>query len=269
VHYRHLFHAGNFADVFKHVTLLALLQALSRKDKPWCMLDTHAGAGLYDLRRDEAARTGEWQDGIGRLWAAPPAEPLLQRYIELLRDANDGAGLQRYPGSPWLAARLARPGDRVVACERVPEVAAALAEILPQVELHRRDGYESHALLPPREKRGLVLIDPPFERADEFDAAAAFMQRAGARFAGGVQALWYPLKNRHAAGRCLRRLARDSGREVIDLQIDTGRVGAGRMHACGMAVVNPPYGFEADIHPALQALAGALEARVELAAVTV
>lgn len=268
MHYRHLYHAGNFADVFKHVLLVALLQALSRKDKPWCYLDTHAGAGCYDLDSGEAERTGEWRDGIGRLWSAVPKDPTLLRYLEAIRAINPSAELPRcYPGSPWLAAQLARPGDRLVVCERVPAVAKTLSEVLLAAELHRRDGYEAHALLPPREKRGLVLIDPPFERVDEFDAAAEFLQRAGARFAGGIYALWYPLKNRHAAGRCVRRLARDAGRPVLNLQIDNGARAAGRMHACGLAVVNPPFGFEVAAQSALDELAVSLDAKVEMTSV--
>lgn len=268
MHYRHHYHAGNFADVFKHVLLVALLQALSHKDKPWCYLDTHAGAGRYELDSSEADRTGEWRDGIGRLWNAASKDPVLSRYLELIRSINPSAELpRRYPGSPWLAAQLARPEDRLIVCERVPAVAQTLSEVLPTAELHRRDGYEAHALLPPHEKRGLVLVDPPFERVDEFDAAAEFLQRAGARFAGGIYALWYPLKNRHAAGRCVRRLARDAGRPVLNLQIDNGAHGTGRMHACGLAVVNPPFGFEAAARSALQELAASLDARVEIASI--
>lgn len=265
MHYRHLYHAGNFADVFKHLLLVGLLQALSRKDKPWCYLDTHAGAGRYDLAREEAERTGEWRGGIGRLWTSTPQDSMLTRYVELVKalNASDADTAPRhYPGSPWLAAQLARLGDRVVGCEKVAAVAESLAEALPMLELQRRDGYEAHALWPPREKRGLMLVDPPFERVDEFEAAAELIQRAGARFAGGIYALWYPLKNRHAAGRCLRRLARDSAQPVLDLQIDGGARAAGQMRACGLAVVNPPFGFEADARLALDELAVALGATV-------
>ena len=148
MHYRHLYHAGNFADVFKHVLLVALLQVLSRKDKPWCYLDTHAGAGRYELDSSEADRTGEWRDGIGRLWNAAPKDPVLSLYLELIRSINPSAELpRRYPGSPWLAAQLARPEDRLIVCEQVPAVAQTLSEVLPTAELHRRDGYEAHQFL--------------------------------------------------------------------------------------------------------------------------
>ncbi len=267
MHYRHLYHAGNFADVFKHVLLVGLLQALSRKDKPWCYLETHAGAGRYDLARAEAERTGEWRDGIGCLWGATLSDPTLASYLDLVRSVNDSgeaATPRYYPGSPWLALQLARTDDRIVVCERVPEVAQALADTLPTLELHLRDGYEAHALLPPREKRGLVLVDPPFERVDEFDAAAEFIQRAAARFAGGIYAMWYPLKNRHAAERCMRRLARDSKQQVLNLQIDNKAHAAGQMHACGLAVINPPYEFEPTARVALQELADILGARINV-----
>lgn len=254
MHYRHSYHAGNFADVFKHLLLIALLDAQSRKDKPWCCLDTHAGAGAYPLQREDPP--AEWEDGIGRLWGAAPQDALLARYLEQVQVlAGDAAHPVRYPGSPWLAARLARPGDRVVACEKVPEIAAELKCALASVEIHNRDGYEMVAALPPPERRGLVFIDPPFERPDEFDAARAFITAAAARYAGGVFALWYPLKNRHAVDHALRCLARDARRPLFDARFDAGPKGDGRMHACGLAVLNPPYRFAAAVRPALEELA--------------
>lgn len=269
VHYRHLYHAGNFADVFKHVLLTGLLRALSRKDKPWCCLDTHAGAGRYDLSSEQGGRTGEWEEGIGRLWRTSPTEATVAHYLAAVRALNPGRSVEPrlYPGSPWLAAQQARPGDRVLACEQVAEVAETLGALLPSVEVHCRNGYEALTLLPPRERRGLVLVDPPFERPDEFEAVTDFIERVTARFAGGVCALWYPLKNRHAAGRAVRRLARASARPVLDLQIDIGGRGDGRMHACGLAVVNPPFGFETTAQAALDALAPLLGARVQQAMV--
>lgn len=279
MHYRHSFHAGNFADVFKHVFLVGLLQALGRKDKPWSFLDTHAGAGDYDLGSEVALRTGEWHEGIERLLGSENGlghglehvpEPLAT-YLALVRDANPDGGLRHYPGSPRFAQKLARPGDRLVLCEREPEVAEALKfgfRNFANTTVHVRDGYEAHALLPPPEKRGLVLIDPPFERADEFDAASDFVARAAPRYAGGVFAVWYPLKQDRAAERLLRRLARDGGRPVLDLRLDTGmdatprevmgRSGRRLVHpmtGCGLAVVGPPFGFEAQARETLALLA--------------
>ncbi|MDE2148575.1 MAG: 23S rRNA (adenine(2030)-N(6))-methyltransferase RlmJ [Gammaproteobacteria bacterium] len=179
-------------------------------------------------------------------------DPLIGDYLDLVRAANPDGGLRNYPGSPWLAVRLARADDRVVACETVPEVAAALAAAVPAAERHRRDGYEAHALLPPKERRGLVLVDPPFERADEFEALAAFVNRARARFAGGVYAIWYPLKNRHAAARFVRRTA--AGGRALELRLDVGAGAPGRLHACAVLVINPPFGFTEQAEAALRAL---------------
>lgn len=256
MHYRHSFHAGNFADVFKHTVLCGLLAGLSRKDKPWGYLETHAGAGRYDLQSAGATRTGEWQDGIGALWEATGLPGPLATVVAQVRALNPDGKLRHYPGSPLFALAQARAGDRLVLCEKVPEVAAQLREALDgdkRVILHQRDGYESHTLVPPSEKRGLVLVDPPFERPDEFDAVAGFLEKSLKRFAGGVHALWYPLKNRHAAGKFTRRVARAAGEGLV-LEFETGALAEGQMRACGMAVVNPPYGFEAEVDPALKVL---------------
>jgi Protein involved in catabolism of external DNA len=253
VHYRHAYHAGNFADVFKHLILVALLRRLSDKPAPWAMLDSHAGAGLYTLDGGVDGVAGEWRDGVGRLWGAPVTSVALADWQALLTAANPGGALRFYPGSPWLARRGAREDDRIVACEAVAEVADQLRARVPGLELHRRNGYELASLLPPRERRGLLLIDPPFERADEFDAMAAFVDQARQRFAGGVYALWYPLKNRHAAARFVRRTAR--GVEALECGLDTGAAGDGRMRACAMLILNPPWGIEATLAPALEELA--------------
>lgn len=250
MHYRHHYHAGNFADVFKHLVLIALLGALNRKAKPWFFVDTHAGAGAYDLRHEIASRTAEWQDGIGRLRDATSDDPVLATYLQLAADPA------RYPGSPLIAARLARPGDRLALCEKIDPVASALDATLGELArgcdwaLHRRDGYESASLLPPREKRGLVLIDPPFERTDEFDAIADLVRSAQARFAQGLFAAWYPVKNRFEADRFVRRVARDSTRPVLDLRFDNGEAAEGQMHVCGMLVVNPPFQLLESLQPA-------------------
>ncbi len=254
MHYRHSFHAGNFADVFKHVVLCGLLQSLNRKDTPWSYLDTHAGAGRYELGAGDAERTGEWRDGIGRLWALDSAPEPLAEYLRVVRAANTGAEVNAYPGSPVIAAALARTQDRLVLCERVPAVATALKEEMSRdrrVKFHQRDGYEAAALLPPKEKRGLVLVDPPFERPDEFEASADFLEAALKRFAHGQFAVWYALKNSHAAGRFLRRCARLGGKPPLDLQFDNGARAQGQMRACGMLLINPPHLIEQSLAPAL------------------
>jgi 23S rRNA (adenine2030-N6)-methyltransferase len=248
VHYRHRYHAGNFADVFKHALVCALLEAMCRKLAPWCYLETHAGAGRYELDDEGAQATGEWRAGVARVYAAADAPATAAGYLLALREFNGGATLRRYPGSPWLALRLARAQDRLVFCERVPEVASALKATLAgdaRTAVHVRDGYEAVSLLPPRERRGLVLVDAPFERADEFDALAEFLAAALRRFAGGVYAAWYPLKNAHAADRFVRAAARIAGKPALDLRLDTGAPGAGQLRRCGLTVINAPHGFSA------------------------
>lgn len=259
MHYLHLYHAGNFADVFKHVLLLALLEALSAKDTPSCFIDTHAGAGTYPLEAANVPDAAEWRQGIGRVWGAKPRSALLGRYLATLREvAGTGAAPHSYPGSPWWGVRMARPGDRVIACEQQIEIAERLRCAVPRAEIQRRDGYGLLGALPPRERRGLVLVDPPFERADEFDAARGFIVSAAKRYAGGVFALWYPLKNPHAAAHALRCLARDVKQPLIDFQLDAGRRGDGRMHACGMAVLRAPWRLADAVQPALEELAALL-----------
>lgn len=250
MHYRHSYHAGNFADVFKHVVLCALLQALSRKDKPWCYLETHSGAGAYDLEGEGAARTGEWRDGIGRLAGLDRVPELLDRYLGIVRGLNGDGTTRHYPGSPLFAQALARERDRLVFCEKVPEVVADLRENLKgerRAVVHHRDGYEAHALLPPAEKRGLVLVDPPFERPDEFDAAGELVGKAIGRFAGGIYAIWYPLKNRHAAGRFERHVARACDEPPLRLAFENGAPGEGQMRGCAVLVINPPFGLEREL----------------------
>ncbi len=258
VHYQHRFHAGNFADVFKHVLLLALLRALSAKDKPWCYAETHAGAGDYDLADEAAGRTAEFRDGIVRLWDRSDAPAPVADYLEQVRALNGSSVLRRYPGSPRLALQSARPHDRLLLCERVPAISEQLRSALgadPRVHVHRRDGYELGALLPPPEKRGLVLIDPPFERPDEFDACADFLALGLKRFAGGVFAVWYPLKQRHTTERWLRRVQRETTREALNLQLAVSHPAEGAMRACGLVVVNPPFAFRAPAQAALAWLA--------------
>ena len=262
MHYRHAYHAGNFADVHKHVVLVGLLQALSRKDSPWSYLETHAGAGLYDLRSAASLKTAESQDGIGQLVAdGSYAEPIAS-YLKAVRALNaSGEAVYIYPGSPVLAQALLREKDRLVLCENVADVFAELRQHFGrdrQAILHERDGYEAHALLPPPEKRGLVLVDPPFERRDEFEAMEEFLIKAQARFAGGIYAFWYPLKNSFEVERFGRRIALASQKPVLDICLDTGAPAEGQMRGSGMVIVNPPYRFAEEMEPVLKDLARTL-----------
>ncbi len=258
MHYQHRFHAGNFADVFKHVLLVALLRALNAKDKPWCYCDTHAGAGEYLLDDAGAQRTAEFHDGIARLWSATDAPPAVADYLTQVRALNGEGGLRVYPGSPQFALQLARPHDRLLLCERVPAVVEQLRIHLSgdeRVHIHARDGYESVALLPPKEKRGLVLIDPPFERPDEFDACADFLQQGLRRFSTGVFAIWYPYKQRHTTERWLRRVRQTLTHEAVNLTLAVSHAAEGQMRGCGLLVVNPPYAFRAEAEASVRYLA--------------
>lgn len=257
MHYQHRYHAGNFADVFKHVLLCGLLSALNRKDKPWSYLETHAGAGEYDLSDEAAGRTGEYVDGIARIVGMQNAPALLADLLKIVADANGGGDLKHYPGSPLFALAMAREKDRLVLCEKQPEISEELRRNFKResrASIHLRDGYEAHGLLPPAEKRGLVLIDPAFEDRKEFEVVGDFLIKSLARFANGIFAAWYPLKNRHEAQRFTRRMQRELTRPVLNFEFDNGAPGEGQMRACGLLVVNPPFQFAREAEPALKAL---------------
>ena len=251
MNYRHAFHAGNFADCVKHAVLVWLLDAMARKPAPFGVLDTHAGTGRTDLASGPAERTGEWRAGIARLLDAPPA-PLMP-YVGLVRR------LALYPGSPMIAREKLRPQDRLVCCELHPDDAAELRAAFardPQVAVHRRDGWEAlRALLPPAERRGLVLIDPPYEAADEFARLARGLHDGHARFGHGVFLAWYPIKHR-APIRPFHTAMRDSGiRDIVAAELWLREpLDAARLNGCGLLVINPPWRFEAEMPPILQAL---------------
>jgi 23S rRNA (adenine2030-N6)-methyltransferase len=269
MNYRHGFHAGNFADVVKHTLLLLLLEALSKKPSPWAYLDTHAGAGAYDLASEAARRTGEAAGGIGRLWAARGAgtgklPEGAERLCRIVADLNPGAADPRvYPGSPRIAAALARPGDRLLLAELHPEEAFLLrGEFMGSkaAAVHERDGYETlKALTPPPEKRGLVLMDPPYEKADEFEQAASALKAAHGRWATGVYALWYPIKDDSAKRRFLRNVEHSGMRKVLLTELELPPQSGG-LHGTGMLVVNPPWQFDQAARSHLVALAPLLGA---------
>ena len=201
MNYRHIYHAGNFADVLKHAVLARLIVYMTQKDKAFRVLDTHAGIGLYDLSSEEAQKTGEWQDGIGRLLDADipaKAKALLAPYLTAVRDLNPDGGLKLYPGSPKLTRMLMRPQDRLSAMELHPDDYETLHRLFDgdfQSRITQLDGWLAlGAHLPPKEKRGLVLVDPPFEVAGEFERLADGLAKAWRRFSGGTFCLWYPLK---------------------------------------------------------------------------
>ena len=255
MNYRHHYHAGNFADCVKHALFVALLRAMLRKDKPFFVLDTHAGTGQYDVNAAPAMKTGEWRSGIGQVMQSNA--PALADYLTLVTQ------LGLYPGSPALARALLRPQDRLAACELHEQDAALLRRVFrgdPQVQAHHRDGYAAlTALLPPAEQRGLTLIDPPFERPDEFAQLAKALQAAWRKFPSGVYAAWYPVKHRSPVRAFFDDL---KAREIPDiiapellLRKPTDPL---RLNGCGLIIINPPFGFTEQARMILTALAECL-----------
>lgn len=275
LNYRHAYHAGNFADVLKHAVLVALIRALQTKAAPLCYVDTHAGRGRYDLGGEQALKTLEHRDGIGRLLGAADLPPALSDYLARVAACNASAGtIQTYPGSPLLVQQMLRADDRAILCELHEEEAAALKMLFrddARIAVHRRDGYAAlGALLPPTPRRGLVLIDPPFEeQAGELAVIEAALRTALSRWPGGVYAIWYPIKRAAdvvpfhrwlAACGCERVLAAECLLRPADSPL--------RLNGSGIAIVNPPWRIERALGPALDALARLLgdpgAARAEL-----
>jgi 23S rRNA (adenine2030-N6)-methyltransferase len=257
VNYRHAYHAGNFADVVKHIALVAILRHLKNKDKPFCIIDSHAGRGLYDLKSDEAARTGESDHGAMRLAQldASALSPSLAAYLECVRMESEGF----YPGSPRIAARLLRAQDRLIAIEKQPDEEAALARALAPFAKAKAlcaDGFERLiALVPPPERRGLVLIDPPYETPDEFARIGDLLVRAHHRFATGIYLLWFPIKSKADADALCGEVLTHGVERVLRIDVDVGRETDGRLSAAGLLIVNPPFGFEEEMRAVAQAIA--------------
>jgi 23S rRNA (adenine2030-N6)-methyltransferase len=262
MNYRHAYHAGNFADLLKHTVLLALLEALKAKDKPFSYIDTHAGSGRYDLKSMQAQKTGEAELGIGKLAVASGLPPLLWDLLGHVRAVNEGEAIRYYPGSPLLAQRVLRAGDSAQLCELHAEEAEALRSVLhndPRMHVHKRDGYEAMGgLLPPPEKRGLVLIDPPFERADEFRAVETALRLALQRWPTGMYAVWYPVKVRSTVQPFLRWASRAARRVLcaeIMLHADNTPL---RLNGTGMLVLNAPWQLDTALAESMEVLARTL-----------
>ncbi len=263
MNYRHIYHAGNFADVVKHATLALLIERLKAKDTPFCVLDTHAGIGRYDLSAPEAQKTGEFRAGVLRLLEAErrrlPAE--LDPYLSVVRGLNKGKpGLRWYPGSPRLALDLMRPQDRLVLFELHPDDARTLGALFAgdrRVSVTNADGYIAlKAVLPPKERRGLVLIDPPFERKDEFERLARGLRHAHRRWATGQYALWYPIKAR-APVQAFHDTLRASGiaRILAAELLLRPATDPEQLNGCGLILVNPPWRMDATLKALLGKLA--------------
>jgi len=264
MNYRHGFHAGNFADVFKHVILMELLQALKAKPTAFCYVDTHAGRGRYDLRADQAERTREYVDGVQRLIDAPHLVQPLRDYVDLVRgfDADNIAdAIAHYPGSPLIARAMMREQDRAIVCELQEEEAAVLKLALrgdTRFAVHQRDGYAAlKALLPPPQKRGLVLIDPPFEaQGGEYGQIQDALIHAFSRWPNAIHAVWYPIKLRETIAPFHRWLyASEHTRNVLVTELlltpDNSPL---RLNGCGTALINPPWRFEQTLQSFVPAL---------------
>jgi 23S rRNA (adenine2030-N6)-methyltransferase len=245
--------------------LARLVEYLKLKDKAFRVVDTHAGIGLYDLSSPEAQKTGEWQGGIGRVMQAdlpPPLAELLRPYLDAVRAVNGEGELTRYPGSPLVVRHLLRRQDRLSAIELHAEDAATLKGLFEgdfQTRVMQLDGWLAlGAHLPPKEKRGLVLVDPPFEEGGEFDRLAEGLRRAHHRWPGGLYALWYPIKDRPAVANFRRALAGSGIPKILDVVFEIRPpTREPRLDGCGMVVVNPPFTLErelAAIFPALHKL---------------
>jgi 23S rRNA (adenine2030-N6)-methyltransferase len=249
MNYRHAYHAGNFADVLKHATLALVIEHLKLKPTPFRVIDTHAGTGVYDLQGEEATKTGEWQDGIARVLAAPKSEEvaaILQPYLRAVHAGDPDGALRTYPGSPLLARRLIRRDDRIIANELHPEDAASLAQLFDrdkQVKVTNLDGWIAlKAFLPPKERRGVVLIDPPFEQTGELDRLITGLREIVRRFATGAVILWYPIKSA-APIEAFERQLRASGVDKIlraELMIRPFH-DAQALSGTGLILLNPPF----------------------------
>ncbi|MDX2257827.1 MAG: 23S rRNA (adenine(2030)-N(6))-methyltransferase RlmJ [Hyphomicrobiaceae bacterium] len=274
MNYRHAYHAGNFADVLKHAVLALVIEHLKRKPTPFRVIDTHAGAGLYSLTAREAGKTGEWQDGIGRvmsayatpgqagqaLHAGPELTALLEPYLGVVRRLNSEGALALYPGSPVIADALIRSGDHLIANELHPVDRESLEEALagsPNAKVLSLDGWNAlKSLLPPRERRGVVLVDPPFEVPGELHRMVEGVKAAVRRFASGVYLLWYPIKDQadisalHGELGALR-LPKLLAAELFIHPPDR----ADRLNGCGLVIVNAPFGLAETLAAALPELA--------------
>lgn len=249
MNYRHGFHAGNFADILKHVMLMRILTHLNAKDKPYRVIDTHAGAGRYDLGSDEALRTHEWRDGIARLDQAPLApgvEELLAPWRKAIAAARSLYGPDAYPGSPWLCRQAMRADDRLIAAELHENTYRKLVQAIgsdTRCKALAIDGWVAlGANVPPKERRGLVLIDPPFEEKDEFAMLAQAFIAAWHKWPTGTYALWYPIKDRRAVDGLVSAISGAGIGRLLRLEIDVDRPeAAGGLGATGLLVVNPPW----------------------------
>jgi 23S rRNA (adenine2030-N6)-methyltransferase len=267
VNYRHAFHAGSFADVFKHAVLCRILHYLRGKPAAFRVIDTHAGAGLYDLASPEASRGGEWHDGIEKLMAGPLPENvavLLAPYLETVGALNERGRLKVYPGSPALIRAWLRPQDRLIACELEPQAAASLAYHLRgdnRIKTLEIDGWTAlAAYVPPPERRGLVLVDPPFEQDSDFRRLSEALSMAHRKWATGIYVLWYPIKGRSEPDALAKRLRRSGIGKILRAELIVSPLSdPSRLNGSGLILINPPWPLESELSVLLPALARLLQ----------
>ena len=270
MNYRHHYHAGNFADVMKHAALVRIVDLLQRKQKGFLAVDTHSGRGSYDLSAAETgtslARSPEWPSGVGRLWSAVDLPAPLLGYLERVRaydraQGSDGRAPRFYPGSPILLGQMVREQDRLVLFERHPDECAQLMRCVVgrRVRVEEADGYSAAAaLFPPRERRGFMLIDPPFEDRDEWARIARCVGTALERFPSAVIAVWYPISERADRGTFLDHWAGGVLPPTLQTELIVDPAGAG-LRGCGLLVFNPPWGLDGELREVMTYLARALE----------
>lgn len=267
MNYRHVYHAGNFTEVFKHILLICLLQYLQRKETPICYIDTHAGIGNYDLHGEAAQKTGEYLGGIALLerlsLSSLPAA--VATYLQLVKQWNTQQGSTQfrfYPGSPQLARAVLRSQDRIILSELHPEDAQLLKQAFKddsQVAVHHMNGYHAlKAFLPPAQSRGLLLMDPPFEKTDEFTQLVDALRLANTRWRSGVYAVWYPIKHRGAVDAFYRQVQQSDIRKVVRCELHLPYLATTGLSACGMLVVHPPWQWWEEVEQLLPWLCSTL-----------
>jgi 23S rRNA (adenine2030-N6)-methyltransferase len=267
MNYRHAFHAGGFADVIKHIVLVRILTYLQDKQAPFRVIDTHAGAGVYDLTSDEALRGGEWLTGVARVMQARFSEttlPLVAPYLDIVRAFNPQRELKAYPGSPLIARALLRPQDRLTACEVEPKARKRLIDALrrdTQARVVDLDGWVAlPAFVPPNERRGLILIDPPYEQKDEFERIAAGFTEAFTKWPTGSYLLWYPVKSRRASDNLARHVAEVVGTgappgKCLRLEFSVApQAASAALNSAGLLIVNPPWTLAGELKAILPEL---------------
>ena len=263
MNYRHAFHAGNHADVFKHIVLTRLIALMSRKEQPFAYLDTHAGIGLYDLKGDQANRTGEYLEGIARLWDQKNLPAITADYMQVLHKMNPDGELRYYPGSPEWARRLTRSQDRILLNEKHPEDGVMLKANMKgdrRVAVHLGEGWHvPRALLPVAEKRAVMLIDPPFEKLDEMQRCVESLKDAISRMRQTVVAIWYPIKDKRQLRRFYQDLAASGAPKLLQVELFVHPLDTpSSLNGSGLAIANPPWGLEEELRELLPWLAKTL-----------